>query len=83
MLGLVIVIHSLVILANLLCLLILLGELFSPNSNYDWFILFPIIILLVSILSSAESCILTRIENKIREKKGLPKIKAFIKYYFF
>ena len=83
MLGLVIVIHSLVILANLFCLLILLAELFSPNSNYDWFILFPIIILLVSILSSTESCILTRIENKIREKKGLPKIKAFIKYYFF
>jgi len=83
MLAAIILIHILVILANLFCLLILIAELFSSSSDYDWFILFPAIVFLISLLSSSESCILTRIENKIRLKKGLPQIKAFIKHYFF
>ena len=70
-----------IIILNFLCLLMLGIELFSIESKYDWYLLMPSIFFILSIATSSGECYLTRLENKIRKKKGLKQIKGFIKHY--
>jgi hypothetical protein len=70
----VIFVHYLVVLANVI-------SFFAAPLVLPWYIAISIMSGIVSLLTNRNPCPLTTLENKIRERLGMPRIKGFIKHY--
>ena len=70
----IIALHFYVVIGNLIAMFII--PFLAP-----WYIALPIISFIVSITFSGQPCPLTRLEDKIRHKLGIPQIKYFVGYY--
>jgi hypothetical protein len=67
-------IHFLIILANLFAMIVLPFTL-------PWYVSIPIVTLLINLMASPISCPLTKLEDRLRRKAGMPEIRHFIKHY--
>ena len=70
----IVTIHMSIIIFNLLACLVIV--FLAP-----WYIALPITSLIVNMTFSPISCPLTRLEDSIRRKLGLPVVRHFMKYY--
>lgn len=71
----IITFHMSIILFNLLAMFVVI--FLAP-----WYVSLPIASLIVNMTFSPLSCPLTRLEDSVRRKLGLPTIRHFMKYYF-
>jgi len=71
---LVVVSHIFIIFAHLAALLIL--PILTP-----WYVALPLAGYIVNLVYLPGGCVLTKLEDAIRRKLGLPEVKKFIKHY--
>lgn len=74
-LGSLVIAHATLVVANLLAIFIL------PFTT-PWYVAAPLISFIVNLTFTPVSCPLTKLENKIRKKMGLPEIRFFVAHYF-
>ena len=77
LLILLVIVHFIVIIGNTCAF-------FYLPFVVDWYLALPLCSFIFFIsLAPGKTCPLTRLENKLRRKCGLPTINAFIKHYAF
>ncbi len=70
-----VLLHSVIISLNFICL-------FYLPALTPWYVWVPCCTLVARMLFTDNRCPLTILENKIREKIGMPQIEGFVKHYF-
>lgn len=83
MIKLVVILHFIVVFTNIIAFFVLpfTSLILDIPFWYSVFLVTPIESFILSVTFSREPCPLTRLENKMREKRGLPKIGGFIGHY--
>lgn len=71
----------LVFVLHLILLIINVVSIFILPFKTPWYISVPLVTWLVALATNPIRCLLTDLENKIRERLNMPKIKGFIKHY--
>ncbi len=74
LLLLLIIVHFVIVLAVPVCFVVI------PFAT-PWYVAIPLMIYLFNLCYTNVQCGLTRLENQLRLKIGLPKIDGFIKHY--
>ena len=78
-----VLVHWAVVLGNFSAFFILIYQGLHPEQYTPWYIALPLCTFIgVISFSRVIDCPLTRAENKLRRKLGLPQIGGFIKHYF-
>tara|TARA_R110002110_G_scaffold173038_1_gene376009 strand:- start:125 stop:499 length:375 start_codon:yes stop_codon:yes gene_type:complete len=78
-----VLLHWLVVLGNFSAFFILIYNGLHPDQTIPWYVAVPLCTFIgVITFSRVLDCPLTGYENKLRQRVGLPPIKAFIKHYF-
>jgi hypothetical protein len=75
-LYLIVSFHFLVVIFNVL-------SMFFLAFCEKWYVSLPLISFIVMLMTNNVKCGLTILENKIRVKLGMPRIKGFVGHYFF
>jgi hypothetical protein len=76
LLYLIVFFHFLVVIFNVLAV-------FFLAFCEKWYVSLPLISFIVMLMTNNIKCGLTILENKIRTKLGMPRIKGFVGHYFF
>ncbi|MBP7209610.1 MAG: DUF2784 family protein [Paludibacteraceae bacterium] len=71
----------LVFVLHLILLIINVVSIFILPFKTPWYVSVPLVTWLVALATNPIRCLLTDLENKIRERLNMPKIKGFIKHY--
>jgi len=73
-LWLLVTFHAAILIGNTAAIILL--PFLTP-----WYVSLPIISLLVNLMFSPMPCPLTRLESRMRQRRGLPRIRHFLKHY--
>lgn len=77
------ILFYLVVSAHFILVLGVFASFFILPFNSPWFVSLPLCVFIVNLMFARIHCPLTDLENWIRGKLGMPKIKGFVGHYFW